>query len=56
MTWREGVVVNFDMKEDKADPACHGGITILITVGEKFSKILNGKVGKMLEKKEKSTR
>ena len=51
--WREGVVVNLFKKGDEADPGNYRGITLLSTVGKLFCKILNDRVGTMLEKKEK---
>ena len=38
---------------DKADPGNYRGITLLSTVGKIFCKILNDRVGTMLEKEEK---
>ena len=51
--WREGVVVNLFKKGDKADPGNYRGITLLSTVGKTFCKILNDRMGTMLEKEDK---
>ena len=51
--WREGVVVNLFKKGDKADPGNYRRITLLNTVGKTFCKILNDRMGTMMEKEEK---
>ena len=52
--WREGVVVvNLFKKGDKADPGNYRGKMLLSPVGKIFCKILNDRVGTMLEKAEK---
>ena len=51
--WREGVVVNLFKKGDKADPGNYRGITLLSTVGKTFCKILNDRMGTMMEKEGK---
>ena len=48
--WREGVVVNLFKKGYKADTGNCQGITLLSTVGKISSKILNDRLGTMLEK------
>ena len=52
--WKEGVVVNLFKKSDKADPGNYRGITLLSTVGKIFCRILNDRVGTMLEKEEEN--
>ena len=49
----KGVVVNLFKKGDKTVPGNYRGITLLSTVGKTFCKILNDRVGTMLEKEEK---
>ena len=50
---REGVVVaNLFKKGDKADPGGYRGVTLLSTVGKTSCKILNDRVGTMLEMEE----
>ena len=51
--WREGVVVNLFKKGDKAEPGNYRGITLLSTVGKIFCRILNDRIGKILEKEDK---
>ena len=51
--WREGVVVIFFKKGDKADPGSCRGITLLSTVGKTFCKIFNDTMGTMAVKEEK---
>ena len=51
--WREGVVANLFKKRDKADPGKYRGITLLSTVDKTFCKILNDRMGTMMEKEEK---
>ena len=51
--WREEVVVNLFKKREKTDPGNYRGITLLSTVEKTFCKILNDRVGTMLEKEEK---
>ena len=43
---------NLFKKGDKAGPGNYRGITLLSTVGQTFCKILNDRVGMMLEKGE----
>lgn len=50
---REGVVVNLFKKGDKTDPGNHRGITLLSIVGKLFYKILNDRMGTMMEGGEK---
>ena len=47
------MVVNLFKKGGKTDPWNYRGITLLSTVGKTFGKILNDRVGTMLEKEEK---
>ena len=47
---REGVVVSLFKKGDKADPGNYREIALLSTVGKPFCKILNDRMGTMLEK------
>ena len=48
--WREGVIVNFSTKGDnKADPGNCREKMLLSTVGKTFGKILNDRMGTMLE-------
>ena len=51
--WREGVVVNLFKKGDRTDPGSYRGITLLSTVGKTLCKMLNDRVGTVLEKEEK---
>ena len=51
--WREGVVVNLFKKGDKAGPGNHRGITLVSTVHNTFYRILNDRMGTMMEKEEK---
>ena len=51
--WREGVVVNLFKKGDKADPGNYRGITLLSTVGKLFGKMIDNRMGDMLEGKQK---
>ena len=53
--WREGEVVNLFKKGDKADPGNHRGITPLSTVGKTSCKILNDRMGTLLEKDKKQS-
>ena len=48
-----GVIVNIFKKGDKADPRDSRGITMRSTVGKTFCKILNDRMGTMMEKEEK---
>ena len=48
--WREGLVVNLFKKGDQADRGNYRGITLVSTVGKTFSKILNDRMGTMIEK------
>ena len=50
---KEYLVVNFFKKEDKADPRDYRGMTLLYTVGKIFCKILNDRIGMMMEKEDK---
>ena len=50
--WR-GVVVNLFKKGGKADPGNYRGMTLLTTAGKTFCKILNDRMGKLMEKEEK---
>ena len=52
--WRE--VVNLFNEGEKADPENDGGITLLRAVGKTFCKILNARMGTMVEKEEKNMR
>ena len=45
--------MNIFKKGDKAEPGNYRGITLLSTVGEIFCRILNDRVGTILEKEEK---
>ena len=51
--WREGVVVNLLKKVDKSDPGNYKKMTLLNTVGKTFCKILNDRMGTMMEKEDK---
>ena len=51
--WREGIVVNLLKKGDKGEPGNYRGITLLSTVGKIFCRILNNRLGTMLENEEK---
>ena len=51
-SWREGVAANLFKKGDKADPGNYIGITLLSTVGKTFRKILNDRMGTMVENKD----
>ena len=53
--WREGVVANLFKKGYKADPGNYREITLLSTVGNIFCKILNDRMGTMMEKEDKSS-
>ena len=48
--WIEGVVVNLFKKGEKADPGNCRGITPLSTVEKTICKLLNDRMGTMLEK------
>ena len=50
---REAVVVNLFKKGDKAGPGNHRGITLVSTVHNTFYRILNDRMGTMMEKEEK---
>ena len=49
------MVVDLFKKGDKADPGHNRGITLLSTVGKTFCKILNDRMGTMMEKEEKTS-
>ena len=51
--WREGVVVNLVEKGDMAEPGHHRGKTLISTVGKTLCKILNDRMGTVMEKEEK---
>ena len=51
--WREGAVVDLFKKGDKANPGNYRGTTLLSTAGKTFCKILNDRIGTMMEKEEK---
>ena len=50
--WREGVVVNLFKETRLTRGTIRRGITLLSTVGKAFCKILDDRVGTMMEKKE----
>ena len=50
---RRGVEVDLFKKGEKADWGNCGGITLLGTVSKTFCKILNDRMGTMMEKEEK---
>ena len=53
--WRE-VVVNLFKKGDKVGPGNYRGMRLLRTIGKTFCKILNDKMGTMLERTKKNKR
>ena len=53
--WREGVVVNFSKKGDKADWGGYEGTTLVSTVGKATCKNVNFRMGTMIGEKEDKT-